>query len=119
MAKAKVKQIINVNKENTKEFNLLCKKLSQINVTEKELKASSTEVKDALKSMCSQDARYESNAWSLGVTFVDETVNLDTTRLKAEQPELYATLLKEYSRVTSAHLKVSTPVKKSGIDIGL
>ena len=92
MATKKEKRIIEVT-TNKKEFNTFCKKLSKIGNLEKKIKAVSSETKTGLKAICNKDARFETDAWSLCVTKMPATVSLDTTKLKACEPELYEKLM--------------------------
>ena len=118
MATKKEKRIIEVT-TNKKEFNTFCKKLSKIGNLEKKIKAVSSETKTGLKAICNKDARFETDAWSLCVTKMPATVSLDTTKLKACEPELYEKLMENYSKVTEGYIKLGTPVKKSSVDLGI
>ena len=118
MATKKEKRIIEV-KTNKKEFNTFCKKLSKIGNLEKKIKVVSSETKTGLKAICNEDARFETDAWSLCVTQMPATVSLDTTKLKTCEPELYEKLMQNYSKVTEGYIKLGTPVKKSNVDLGI
>ena len=117
--KRQEKRIIEVKKANTKEFNTFCKKLSKIGNLEKKIKVISSQAKTGLKAICNEDARFETDAWSLCVTQMPETVSLDINKLKTCEPELYEKLMQNYSRVTEGYIKLGTPVKKSNIDLGI
>ena len=117
--KRQEKRIIEVKKANTKEFNTFCKKLSKIGNLEKKIKAVSSETKTGLKAICNEDARFETDAWSLCATQIPTTVSLDINKLKTCEPELYEKLMQNYSRVTEGYIKLGTPVKKSNVDLGI
>lgn len=116
--KKQEKRIIEV-KTNTKEFNTFCKKLSKIGNLEKKIKVVSSEAKTGLKEICTEDARFETDAWSLCVTQIPASVSLDTNKLKTCEPELYKKLMEKYNKVTESYIKLGTPVKKSSIDTGI
>lgn len=116
--KKQEKRIIEV-KSNTKEFNTFCKKLSKIGNLEKKIKVVSSQAKDGLKEICTEDARFETDAWSLCATQIPTSVSLDVSQLEVFEPKLYEKLMKKYSKVTEGYIKLGTPVKKSSADIGI
>lgn len=116
--KREEKRIIEV-KTNTKEFNTFCKKLSKIGNLEKKIKVVSSQAKTGLKAICNEDARFETDAWSLCATQIPTSVSLDVNKLKTCEPELYEKLMQNYSKVTEGYIKLGTPVKKSNVDLGI
>ena len=118
MATRQEKRIIEV-KTNKKEFNTFCKKLSKIGNLEKKIKVVSSQAKIGLKAICNEDARFETDAWSLCATQIPTSVSLDINKLKTCEPELYEKLMQNYSKVTEGYIKLGTPVKKSSVDLGI
>ena len=116
--KREEKRIIEV-KTNTKEFNTFCKKLSKIGNLEKKIKVVSSQAKTGLKAICNEDARFETDAWSLCATRIPTSVSLDINKLKTCEPELYKKLMENYSKVTEGYIKLGTPVKKSNDALGI
>ena len=113
--KKEVIKTVAVKKVDATEFNKLCKKLSKVGNLQKKLDSIKKEISSELLEMCENDARYETDAWSLLITFMPPSEVLDTKKLKEEKPKIF----EKFKKIKNGFYKLNPPVKKSSIDIGL